>query len=425
MNNWINPIRVLMASVFALMALFLNACGETTEPSVAAMTMPPASVSVAKVISHEVSEWRDFTGRLEASESIVVKPRTSGYVVSVDFQDGAKVKKGAQLFQIDFRTIKAEVEQLAADLKRAKAEIELTKRDLKRAESLRATSAISTEQLDNRRTLLTQAKAEADSAQADLKRAKVLFAITTVKAEFDGHVSNARVKVGGSVVAGTTVLTTLVSTDQMHAYFDVDEQTYMRLKVLAAGATVESMAAPVMMNLVGESGYNHYGNIDFVDNQLNISTGTIRLRAAFNNPKGDFTPGMFVRLKMRVGAAYESILVDEKAIGTDLNHKFVLVLGENNVVEYRSVELGPKVEGLRSIRSGLSLGDVIVVNGLQRARPGAPVSPTEIDMVTEDTLKALKKLQSSARKSAEKLVTGKLTTDNLATDSNPVLPTQG
>ena len=425
MNNWISPIRVLMASVFALMALLLNACGEATEPSAAAMTMPPASVSVAKVISHEVSEWRDFTGRLEASESIVVKPRTSGYVVSVDFQDGAKVKKGAQLFQIDFRTIKAEVEQLAADLKRAKAEIELTKRDLKRAESLRATSAISTEQLDNRRTLLTQAKAEADSAQADLKRAKVLFAITTVKAEFDGHVSNARVKVGGAVVAGSTVLTTLVSTDQMHAYFDVNEQTYMRLKTLAAGATVESMAAPVMMNLVGESGYNHYGNIDFVDNQLNISTGTIRLRAAFNNPKGDFTPGMFVRLKMRVGAAYESILVDEKAIGTDLNHKFVLVLGENNVVEYRSVELGPKVEGLRSIRSGLSLGDVIVVNGLQRARPGAPVSPTEIDMVTEDTLKALKKLQSSARKSAEKLVTGKLTTDNLATDSNPVLPTQG
>ncbi|WP_156508592.1 efflux RND transporter periplasmic adaptor subunit, partial [Oleiphilus sp. HI0132] len=220
--------------------------------------------------------------------------------------------------------MRAEVQRLEAEVKRNVAEIELSKRDLKRAESLRKKSAISQEQLDNSRTRLTQAIAAVESAKADLKRTKVLDAITTVKAEFDGQVSNARVKKGSSVIAGSTVLTTLVSTDKTHAYFDVDEKTFARLRSLGEGKRLDEMNIPVFMGLAGETTYPHQGVIDFVDNQVDISTGTIRLRAVFSNEDGKFTPGMFARINMQIGASYPGILVDEKAVVTDLSHKYVL-----------------------------------------------------------------------------------------------------
>lgn len=335
--------------------------------------MPPPPVTVAKAQQQELSEWREYTGRLEGSQSIVVKPRTSGYIVEVGFEDGQQVKKGDLLFQVDYRTIEAEVAQLKAEVIRAEAQIELADRDLTRAESLRATNALSQEQLDNRRTQLKQARAAAESARADLRRAQVLFAITQVKAEFDGRVSNARVKVGSSVVAGQTELTTLVATDQIHAYFDVDEPTFLKLK--AAGFDYSQRDIPVQMGLVNQAGYPYAGKIDFVDNQVNTATGTIRMRAVYDNADGALTPGLFARIKLQFGEASQVVVVPDKSIATDLSSKYVLVVNSDNVVEYRAVELGPRRGTWRIIKSGLAEGETIIVSGLQRARPGTPVTP--------------------------------------------------
>jgi multidrug efflux system membrane fusion protein len=386
MNTVFSKLLVAL-TVFSL----ITACSEPGENQDAQAPQgampPPPPVTVAQVIQKEVSDWKEYTGRLEASDSIVVMPRTSGYVVSVGFEDGAHVKKGDLLFQIDYRTVRAEVQRLTAEVTRSEAEIELSERDLKRAESLRKKNAISQEQLDNSRTRLTQAIAAAESAKADLRRTKVLDAITTVKAEFDGQVSNARVKVGSSVIAGNTVLTTLVSTDKTHAYFDVDEKTFARLQALGNGKRLDEMNIPVFMGLAGEANYPHQGVIDFVDNQVDIATGTIRLRAVFSNEAGKFTPGMFARVKMQIGENYQGTLVDEKAIVTDLSHKYVLVLGENNILQYRPVQLGAKFEGMRIILSGLSAGEKIVVKGqgLPNVFPGMPVAPTEAEMAPADS----------------------------------------
>ena len=381
MNTVLNKLLVVI-TVFSLLTACTESDSEQSSASQGAMP-PPPPVTVAKVIEKEVSDWKEYTGRLEASDSIIVMPRTSGYVVDVGFEDGAYVKKGDLLFQIDYRTVRAEVQRLKAEVKRSEAEIELSERDLKRAESLRKKNAISQEQLDNSRTRLTQSIAAAESAKADLQRTQVLDAITTVKAEFDGQVSNARVKVGSSVIAGSTVLTTLVSTDKTHAYFDVDEKTFARLQALGNGKHLDEMNIPVFMGLASEADYPHRGVIDFVDNQVNISTGTIRLRAVFSNSEGKFTPGMFARIKMQIGGNYLGTLVDEKAIVTDLSHKYVLVLGENNILEYRPVQLGPKFEGMRTIKSGLKAGEKIVIKGqgLPNVFPGMPVTTTEAEMI--------------------------------------------
>jgi multidrug efflux system membrane fusion protein len=362
----------LLVSLIATCFLLL-ACDKQAPQQAAPPQMPPPSVDVAQVDSQQVSDWKEFTGRMQASKSIVVMPRTSGYVVEVGFDDGAQVKKGDLLFQIDYRTIRAEVEQLKADVKRAEAEIELSERGLKRANSLRSTNAISQEQLDNRRTNLTQAKAEADSARADLKRSKVLHAITKVKAEFDGQASDARVEVGGSVVAGQTVLTTLVATDLMHSYFDVDESTYLRLQ--AQGFDYENQVINVQMGLSNQTEHSYRGRIDFVDNQVDSATGTIRMRAVFDNADRSLTPGLFARVKLQIGEAYEAIVIPEAAIATDLSSKYVLVVGENNLVEYRPVVLGLRKADFRVISSGIKAGETIIVSGLQRAFPGAPVTP--------------------------------------------------
>jgi len=356
---------------------FLLACGQQESQQAAPQKRPPPQVDVINVTSQTVSDWKAFTGRMQASKSIVVMPRTSGYVVEVGFDDGAQVKKGDLLFQIDYRTIRADVERLKAEVKRAEAEIELTERGLKRADSLRTTNAISQEQLDNRRTQLTQARAQADSARADLKRSRVLDAITSVKAEFTGQVSDARVEVGSSVVAGQTVLTTLVATKLMHSYFDVDEPTYLRLT--AQGFDYKKQIIKVQLGLANQADFPYEGRIDFVDNQVDSATGTIRMRAVFNNAKGDLTPGLFSRLKLQIGEAYDAVLIPEKAIATDLSNKYVLVVGGNDIVEYRPVELGGRRGELRIIHSGIQAGETIIVSGLQRAFPGAPVKAVAMD----------------------------------------------
>lgn len=377
---------------FALMAVLitLTACsGEAQDPAAAAAPQmpPPAPVDVAKVLYQEINDWAHYTGRLEAKQQVALTPRVSGYIESVEFKEGSYVREGDLLFRIDSRQFETEVTRLQAELARAEAETGLAERDLKRASSLKQSNAISQEQVDNRGTQLAKARAEADSIRAALENARLNLGFTRVHAPISGVVSRADVTQGNFVTGGTSVLTHIVSTDTMHAYFDVDERTFMAVN--AINKQSPETALTVYMNLTGESDYPHQGRVDFVDNRIDVASGTIRLRAEFDNADRQFTPGMFVRLKMQSSASYQGVLIDEKAIGTDLSNKFVLVLGEGNTAQYRPVEVGPRIGTLRVIRSGLQEGERIIVNGQQRSFPGAPVSPNEVEMMPADKLQAL------------------------------------
>ena len=389
--------KVIKACVylFSLVSmLLLVACSEESSAPAAPMTMPPPAVSIAQVIEKEVSEWDEFTGRLEAVKNVELRPRVSGYIESVDFKEGALVKKGQLLFKIDAQPFRSEVSRLEAELISAQAQIDLAKRDLDRASSLKQTNAISQELLDNRKTQLTKAGADADSVKAALRNAKLNLSYTNVKAPISGRVSKANITEGNYVSQGESILTTLVSTHKMYAYFDVDEHAFMRVSALSKSKGRAINDKPVLMNLADDEQYGHQGKIDFVDNQIDTTSGTIRLRAVFENKDALFTPGMFVRLKMQVSKLHTSILINEKAIGTDLNHKFVLTVGPENKAEYRAVELGRRMGALRVIRSGLSKDDMIIVKGLQRARPGAGVTPETIEMVSTSVLEMMDSLPS-------------------------------
>lgn len=390
--------KVIKACVYlcgVLSMLSLSACSDDAPSPTAAMAMPPPpTVSVAQVLEKEISEWDEFTGRLEAVKNVELRPRVSGYIESVEFKEGALVEKGQLLFKIDAKPFRSEVSRLKAELISAQAQIDLAKRDLGRASSLKQTNAISQELLDNRSTQLTKATADADSVKAALRNAELNLSYTHVKAPISGRVSRANITEGNYVSQGDSVLTRLVSTHNMYAYFDVDEHTYMRISSLSRTKGRSINDKPVLMNFTEGEAYKYRGKIDFVDNQIDTTTGTIRLRAVFDNNEGLFTPGMFVRLKLQISSQHTGILVNEKAIGTDLNHKFVLVVGAENIVEYRSVELGRRMGALRVIESGVSKDDVIIVQGLQRARPGAGISPQMVDMVPKSVIEQMDSLPS-------------------------------
>jgi multidrug efflux system membrane fusion protein len=389
--------KVIKACVYLfsiVSMLLLSACSEESSAPTAPMTMPPPAVSVAQVIEKEISEWDEFTGRLEAVKNVELRPRVSGYIESVQFNEGALVEKGQLLFKIDAQPFRSEVSRLEAQLISAQAQIDLAKRDLGRASSLKQSNAISQELLDNRTTQLTKASADADSVKAALQNAKLNLSYTKVSAPISGRISKANITEGNYVSQGESILTTLVSTHKMYAYFDVDEQTYMRVSVLSKSSGRAITDKTVLMNVSSGEQYGYRGKIDFVDNQIDTQSGTIRLRAVFENKEELFTPGMFVRLKMQVGHAHTKILIKEEALGTDLNHKFVLVVGADNTAEYRAVELGRRIGALRVIESGLSKGDVIIVKGLQRARPGAGVTPEMIEMVPKSVIERIDSLPS-------------------------------
>ncbi|MCO3909396.1 multidrug efflux RND transporter periplasmic adaptor subunit MexE, partial [Pseudomonas aeruginosa] len=232
--------------------------------------------------------------------------------------------------------------------------------------------------------------------QAQLDAARLNLSFTRITAPIDGRVSRAEVTAGNLVNSGETLLTTLVSTDKVYAYFDADERVFLKYVELARQAGRDTRSeSPVYLGLSSEDGNPHLGRLDFLDNQVNPRTGTIRGRAVFDNAKGEFTPGLYVRLKLVGSKTYAATLIKDEAVGTDLGKKFVLVLDGDNKTVYRTVEMGPKLEGLRIVRSGLSKGDRIVVNGLQRVRPGMQVDPQKVEMASADTLATLARLRQS------------------------------
>lgn len=329
-------------------------------------------------------------------ESVQLRPRVSGYIATVNFVEGALVKAGEPLFTIDDRAFKAELNRAQAQLSAANSDLSLARSNYQRAQHLALEQAISREIVDNRKASFLQAQANVKAAKAELDLAELNVEYTQVTAPIDGRVSRALTTQGNYVSAGRDVLTSIVSIDKTYAYFDADEQTYLKYVELdRQGTRVSSRQTktPVYMALVADDDYSHQGYIDFVDNQVDPATGTIRGRAVFDNTNQQFIPGLFARIRLVGSASYQGILIDNKAIGTDLSNKFVLVLDEQNVVQYRPVILGEKIAGLRIIKSGLSPTDTIVVNGLQRVRPGTRVVPQRVAMTSEKTLAALRAMQ--------------------------------
>jgi multidrug efflux system membrane fusion protein len=378
----------------SLTALLLVACGK--QPAQQANTPAAPKVDVANVLYERITEWDQFTGRLQAPEKVTLVPRVSGYIESINFKEGALVQKGDVLFTIDSSVFTAEYERLKAELTSAISANQLAKNDYERANKLFHQKAVSEELIDTRRSNMHQTAAAVASVKAALTRAQLNVEYTHVTAPITGRVSYANETAGNYVTAGQTHLTSLVSTSHMYAYFDIDEQTYLKYAALSFENKRQSPRLgnnAVVMALANETSFNHQGVIDFVDNTVDQQTGTIRVRANFANQDNQLLPGLFARISIAGSESYDSILIDDKAIFTDLNNKFVLVVNDKNTLEYRSVSLGEKLHGLRIITAGLSPSDTIVVNSLQKVRPNVTIEPNLTDMADSDKLEALHQAQ--------------------------------
>jgi len=365
--------------LIVLVALALGSCGEKPQQPAAAAAPP---VTVATPVKRTVTDWDEFTGRFEAVEEVQVRARVGGAVTNVEFRDGAIVRTGDLLYIIDARPFEAVAEQADGQLSDARAKGELAKRELDRALTLNQTQAVSDSIVDQRRQALQAAKAAEMQASGALKAAQLNIEFTHVQAPIAGRVSRHLVSVGNLVQGGdnsaSTLLTSIVSLDPIYIYFDVDEATYLknnRLWFEGKRPSSRDTPNPVQVALSGESKPSHDGKMDFLDNRLDVSTGTLRSRAVIPNKDLSILPGQFGRVRLIGSAPYDGLLVPDTAIATDQSRKIVFVVKDDDSVEARAVVLGPLDDGLRVIREGLKAEDRVIVDGLQRARVGAKVSP--------------------------------------------------
>ncbi len=361
-------------------AWFLTGCNSQPPPDAAGFP-PPPTVTVAAVETREIIEHEEVVGRTEAVDSVEIRPRVSGYIQEVRFKSGQKVKKGDLLFLIDPRTRQAALDRAEADLRRAQSSLENAQAEAARAERLLTTKAISKEESDTRAWKLTDAQAVLLAAQAARESARLELEFCEVRSPIDGRVSRALVTPGNNVSGvdgNTTLLTTVVSIDPIYVLSDVDETTALRFKRLALEQKLErdeQGRIAVEMALADEQDFPRKGFVESVDNRLNPGTGSILVRSAFPNPDELIIPGLFVRARIPVGQPKPTLLISDRAIGTDQSQKFVLTLTSSNTVAYRPVKIGPAVDGKRVIREGLAAGEKVVVNGLAKVRPGMPVTP--------------------------------------------------
>jgi RND family efflux transporter MFP subunit len=364
--------------LIVLLALTLSGCGDKP-PQPAASAAPP--VTIAQPTKRTVTDWDEFTGRFEAVEEVQVRARVGGFVTSVEFRDGAFVNTGDLLYVIDARPFEAVAEQADGQLADARAKAELAKRELDRALTLNQTQAVSDSIVDQRRQTLQAAKASEIQAAGLLKAAQLNIEFTHVVAPIGGRVSRHLVSVGNLVQGsdgGSTLLTSIVSLDPIYVYFDMDEATYLKYnRLFFEGKRPSSRENPnpVQVTLTGETKPSHDGKMDFLDNRLDLSTGTLRGRAVVPNKDFSILPGQFGRVRLIGSAPYEALLLPESAIATDQSRKIVFVVKNDDTVEARPVVLGPLDEGLRVVREGLKPEDRVIVEGLQRARVGAKVTP--------------------------------------------------
>jgi len=361
-----------------LLFLLLAAC---QQPQAALPPPPLPQVTVSQPVAREVVEWDEYTGRLEAVESVEVRARVNGYLQSVHFTDGAIVQKGALLFVIDPRPYQEELNRATAALEQTMARYERTQKDFARAQQLVRSRAISQEELDTRSADQREAQEAVQAARAAAEAARLNVEFTQVRAPISGRISRQFVTEGNLVNGGTaqsTLLTTIVSLDPIYGYFEVDERSYLKYSRLwRNGARSGSREAriPVNLGLADETGFPHQGRLDFLDNRLDPNTGTMTGRAIFPNANLTLTPGLFARIRLPGSSQYGALLISDEAIGTDQTQRFAFVVIDQDTVEYRKVELGPIIDGLRVIRVGLKPEDWVIVNGVQRVRAGVKVDP--------------------------------------------------
>ena len=369
----------LIAAAFAGAFLTLAGCAdESTPPSAQAQFLQP--IDVANVLVKPVQSWHTYTTRLESPQEVALMPRVSGVIEQITFNEGDLVKKGDVLFKLDDRPFAAVVASLKAQVSSAQAALEQAKSEAKRAERLTERKAISTEQAESRTSVLRQREAQLAALQAQLTSAELDLEFTAIVSPIDGVISRANITKGNNIIAGQSVLTSIVSNEKMYAYFAVDERTW---NSDFSNVTSKSRQA-VVMQKVGERDFAYKGYINFIDNQINSSTGTLRVRAVFDQDNSQLRAGSFARIKLAANSVTEQIIVPDRAIGTDLKNRFVLTVGENNVLQYKLVTVGERDGSLRAITSGLSEGDVIAVNGPARVGPGMPVAPNKVTIDSSD-----------------------------------------
>ncbi len=406
----------LALSATAILASLSLLGGCSGSHAAAAPTVEAApEITAAQVIAQPLHHFQEFTGTLQAVDVVAVHARVSGYVDSVQFVEGARVRRDQLLFQIDPRPFQLEVDRLGAELKRSESKLEFANAGRARADRLWAQNAIAREEFEQLTSAQAEAEADVASIRAQLGTARLNLEFTHVRSPIDGRVSRAIIT-PGNLVSSADVLTNVVSDAPIYAYFDTDEATYLKFARQVAldaetrgnasghGARGARQGSPVYLGLAGETGYPHEGHLDFLDNQVDAHSGTIRARAVFDNSDGRFTPGLFARIKLVSLDAYDAVLIDERAIGTDLGKKYVLVLKPDSTLEYRPIELGPNVDGLRVVEQGLKADDVVVVNGLQHVMPGIKVRASLVGM-------------DSQRAGLEQVAAGPATSPNPAASS--------
>ena len=368
----------------ATVGLSLTGCGGGNGGDGDMAQMPPAGVGVAEVVVKPVVEWDDFTGRIQAVNSVQLQPRITGYIDEVHFDEGAIVDEGDLLFTIDDREYRAVAESSRADVVRAETRVELARQDLARSEKLVDARAVSIEELEQRRGEVKQAEADLKAARATLDAAELNLEFTRITAPISGRVGEALIKSGNLVSPDGSILTTLVSIDPIHVVFEGDENIYLRYAAkAAAGERPSSRDAPnpVQVGLASDNDFPFQGEMDFVDNQVDPTTGTIQGRALIPNPDGYLIPGLFARVRLLGSAEYEAVLLHEAAVMTDQDRKYVYVVGDDQRAIRRDVVLGRESDGLRVVTEGLEAGERIVVNGVRKIFfSGAPVAPFEADM---------------------------------------------
>lgn len=369
---------------------FLASCGKGPDSTAAsAPQMPPTVVTVAPPMKKKIHDWQEFTGRIEAEKSVRLFSQVTGYLQSIHFKDGAEVKKGDLLFVIDPRPFQAVLDQAKAEFDRAQIKLELAQNEFERGKRLVESRAISAEDFDIRSQAVREAQASVKVAQAAVDVAALNVDYTQIKAPMDGRIGRRLMDIGSLVIGGpmgASELGSILSLDPIYCYVDADELSVLRQSKQVRENPKANGAAAIECELgiaTDDGTFPHKGKIDFVDNRLDPSTGTIQTRAVFSNPKpahGDrvLQPGFFARVKMKASHEYEALLVDDKAVGSDHAIRLVLVVGANNMVEQRVVEVGSVVDGMRVIKSGLKPDERVIVNGQSKVRPGMPVQPMTV-----------------------------------------------
>ncbi len=364
--------KYFFISIVLGLTFTLTGCSEEKTSAPAQRALQP--IDVAEVLIKPVQNWHTYTTHIEAPEKVDLMPRVSGVIDHIAFKEGNTVTEGDLLFQLDTRPFVAVVSSLESQVNSAKAALEQAKSESKRAVKLSERKAISTEEAESRKSTLRQREAQVAALQAQLDAAMLDLAFTSIRSPINGVISRANITKGNNITVGQSVLTSIVSNNKMYAYFDIDERTWNK----SFNNVTAKSKQQVVMQKVGQDNFAYNGHIDFIDNKINPSTGTLRVRATFENSEHQLRPGSFARIKLAANAITEQILVPSRAIGTDLKNRFVLTVGENNILQYKLVKVGERYGKLNAITSGLVKGDIIAVNGPARVGPGMPINPNKV-----------------------------------------------